>query len=238
MTFTLLAHDRQTRRWGGVAATGNLCVGGWVLRGDARAGICASQGLSPSTLWGEDALEIMRDGTTAADALARLTALDGGREERQFTAIGLDGTPHAFTGSHNHPACGEAVGTHAVAAGNMLASSTVPAAMLDAFEATQGSLTERLLVALQAGRAAGGDIRGMQSAALLVVGPDMAPLSLRIDDSAEPIAALTALHAKTMNPAYAEWLDYVPTRTDPHRQSHQGAGTDAHLIPAEIIGGR
>ena len=236
MTFTLLAHDRPTKRWGGIAATGNLCVGGWVLRGDARAGISASQGLSPSTLWGEDVLEIMRDGTPAPVAAARLVTADEGREERQFMAIGLDGVPRAFTGSQNHPSYGEAVGTGAVAAGNMLASDTVPAAMLAAFETASGTFEERLLAGLRAGQAAGGDARGTQSAALLVVGPDMAPLSLRIDDSADPIAALAALHAKTTNTAYAEWLDYVPTRADPNRQSHQGADIEAQPLPAEPIG--
>ena len=79
-------------------------------------------------------------------------------------------------------------------------------------------------------------MRGTQSAAMLVVGPDMAPLSLRIDDSTDPVAALAALHAKTMNAAYAEWLDYVPTRADPHRQSHQGADTETQPLPAEPIG--
>lgn len=236
MTFTLLAHDRQSKRWGGIAATGNLCVGGWVLRGDARAGISASQGLSPSTLWGEDVLEVMRDGTTAPAAVAHLVAADGGREERQFMAIGLDGMPCAFTGSHNHPACGEALGTDAAAAGNMLASGAVPAAMLASFGTASGTFEERLLAGLRAGQAAGGDVRGIQSAALLVVGPDMAPLSLRIDDSADPVAELAALHAKTTDAAYAEWLDYVPTRADPDRQSHQGVDTGTQPLPAEPIG--
>ncbi len=237
MTFTLLARDPQTNCWGGVAATGNLCVGGWVLRGDARAGICATQGLSPSTLWGEDALAIMREADSAASAIEQLVAPDTGREERQFMAIGRDGIAHAFTGAQNLPVCGEAVGSHAVAGGNMLANENVPTAMLDAYEAAGGPLAGRLLDALRAGVAAGADVRGVQSAAMLIVGPGIAPVSLRIDDSPEPVAALAALHAKTQDPAYAEWLDYVPTRSDPHRRSGLGRSGDTEHSTAGAGGG-
>jgi len=78
----------------------------------------------------------------------------------------------------------------------------------------------------------------VQSAALLIVGADMAPFSLRIDDSAEPIAALQALHAKTMHPAYAEWLDYVPTRAAPQRASGHGRDEREQAYPANVIGRR
>ena len=87
MTFSILVRDPETGVLGGAAATGNLCVGGWVLRGDARAGLSASQGRTPSTLWGEDVLDAMRHGQNAAQAVAGIVAADRGRATRQLLAL-------------------------------------------------------------------------------------------------------------------------------------------------------
>ena len=89
--------------------------------------------------------------------------------------------------------------------------------MRDAFVAAQGRLTERLLAALSAAERAGGDTRGLQSAALLVVCNNTAPLTLRVDWAEDPIAALCDLHKRSQSGDYAAWLPTVPTRNDPER---------------------
>ena len=101
MTFSILVRDPETGAMGGAAATGNLCVGGWVLRGDVRAGLSASQGKTPSTLWGEDVLDGMRKGLSAKNAVAALVSADRGRETRQLLAIDRGGRTAAFTGDEN-----------------------------------------------------------------------------------------------------------------------------------------
>jgi uncharacterized Ntn-hydrolase superfamily protein len=89
--------------------------------------------------------------------------------------------------------------------------------LCDGYLAANGSLSEKLLEALAAAEGAGGDIRGLQSAALLVVSDDAPPLTLRVDWSHDPIAALRDLHRRSRMGAYAEWLPCVPTRNDPER---------------------
>ena len=84
MTISILAVDEKTGRIGGIAATGSLCVGGWVLRGHPESGMSASQGTAPSTLWGEDVLTAMRTGMSAVDAVAAVTSPDPGRAHRQL----------------------------------------------------------------------------------------------------------------------------------------------------------
>lgn len=217
MTFSLLVRDPGSGALGGAAATGSLCVGGWVLRGDSRAGMTASQGAAPSTLWGEDVLELMRGGTDAQLSITRITAADSGRNWRQIAALDRAGRSAIFTGERNTGWHGSLSGEELVAAGNMLRGPEVLEAAVDAFTNTSGALPERLLAALRAGERAGGDSRGLQSAALLVVCDDQPPLTLRVDWAEAPLEALTALHARTREPAYANWLPRVPTRRDPER---------------------
>lgn len=217
MTFSILARDPGTGALGGAAATGSLCVGGWVLRGDSRAGVSASQGAAPSTMWGEDALGALRAGEEAARAVARLTGADAGRDWRQLAALGRGGAGAAFTGARNTDWRGHVARGDAVAAGNLLTGPEVLDAALAALDATGGGFADRLLAALAAGQGAGGDSRGLQSAALLIVADDAPPLSLRIDWAADPVADLRALLARTRAADYAGWLPTVPTRADPER---------------------
>jgi uncharacterized Ntn-hydrolase superfamily protein len=217
MTFSLLARDLSTGALGGAAATGSLCVGGWVLRGDSRAGMSASQGAAPSTMWGEDVLEMMRAGTDAETAVARLTGSDHGRSWRQLAAIGRSGPGAAFTGKNNTGWRGSMIRADMVAAGNMLTGPGVLEALFDGFSGASGTFPERLLAALRAAEAAGGDSRGLQSAALLVVSDDSAPLTLRVDWAEAPLDALAELLGKTREPPYATWFATVPTRNDPER---------------------
>jgi uncharacterized Ntn-hydrolase superfamily protein len=217
MTFSILAQDLNTGCMGGAAATGSLCVGGWVLRGDSRAGMSASQGAAPSTLWGEDALNRMQAGDTAEQAVAAITQADAGRDWRQIAALDHAGGTACFTGAHNTVWRGSLVEPGLVVSGNLLAGPQVLAAMRDTFVTAAGSLAERLLAALAAAEAAGGDTRGLQSAALLVVSDDAAPLTLRIDWAEDPIKDLGHLHARSQSGDYAAWLPSVPTRNHPDR---------------------
>ncbi|MFC2967413.1 DUF1028 domain-containing protein [Acidimangrovimonas pyrenivorans] len=217
MTFSILARDPKTGAIGGAAATGSLCVGGWVLRGDIRAGMSASQGAAPSTFWGEDVLGLMRDGVSAAEAVARVVAPDQGRDWRQLSALDLNGGTGVHTGKRNTPVMAEYAFETGIAAGNMLASDRVPAAIAEGFLGAQGDFAGRLLDALFAGRAAGSDSRGLMSAALLVLREDAAPLTLRIDYSEDPLADLRALLSRATSGDYGDWARQVPTMKAPQR---------------------
>ena len=217
MTVSILAYDEKTGILGGAAMTGSLCVGGWVLRGGADSGLSASQGTAPSTLWGEDVLGAMQAGASAAQAVATITAPDTGRAHRQLAAIDTQGRTGHFTGDHSVPVCGALEGPNVVIAGNMLASPEVLVATRNAYLACSGAMPDRLLAALNAGACAGGDSRGLLSAALLVVSRSQTPLSLRIDRSAQPLADLATLLAAVRAEPYWGWTQVVPTLDDPYR---------------------
>lgn len=217
MTISILAIDEKAGAFGGAATTGSLCVGGWVLRADPDSGVSASQGSLPSTLWGTGVLDRMRAGLAAPDAVRETVAPDRGRAHRQLAALDPSGRVGHFTGASSIPAAGARTAPGVVVSGNLLAGDAVLDACLDGFRAAPGDLAERLLAALGAAEAAGGDSRGLLSAALLVVAPTAAPLSLRIDHSPQPIASLTDLHRRATTGEYAEWARHVPTAADPHR---------------------
>ncbi len=217
MTFSILAQDLNSGALGGAAATGSLCVGGWVLRGDSRAGLSASQGAAPSTMWGEDVLDRMRTGEDAQTAVSAVVGADSGRAWRQLAALDCHGGTTCHTGTQNTDWRGSLVAPGLVVAGNLLAGPQVLAALRDSFLHAQGGLAERLLAALAAAEAAGGDTRGLQSAALLIVSDDAPPLTLRVDWSEAPVRALHDLHRRSQTGDYAAWLPRVPTRNDPQR---------------------
>ena len=217
MTISILAFDEKTGTYGGAATTGSLCVGGWVLRGNAESGLSASQGSLPSTLWGDDVLALMRDGESAEAAVERVVSADAGRGERQLSALDPAGGTGAFTGEKSIATAGARMARQVVVAGNLLASEAVLDACLDGFRAADGALDARLLAALRASDAAGGDSRGLLSAAMLVVGRNRPPLSLRVDYSETPIDALAELHGRATNGDYARWTRHVPTLEDPQR---------------------
>src|SRR5690554_1543068 len=107
MTFSILVHDPETGVIGGAAATGSLCVGGWVLRGDARYGLSASQERAPSTLWGENVIDLMGKGHSAEAAVEKVTMDDSGRGYRQLSALNCNGRGAVFTGQDNTPVTAE-----------------------------------------------------------------------------------------------------------------------------------
>jgi len=115
------------------------------------------------------------------------------------------------------PACGHRAAEHVVVAGNMLAGEAVLDAILDTYLSSNAPFRQRLLAALDAGEAAGSDSRGLMSAAMLVVGQDIPPLTLRIDYSETPLADLRTLHDRATTGAYGDWMHLVPTLRTPDR---------------------
>ena len=154
---------------------------------------------------------------SAADAIAEVTDMDTGRASRQLASVDLSGRSAAFSGQANLAFCGHRVADGMVAAGNILKGAHVLEAMLETFKHANGTFPQRLLAGLTTGEASGGDNRGTLSAALLHVGPDIAPLDLRIDCSQSAMSDLQALYERTREPGYAAWAASVPTATDPYR---------------------
>lgn len=217
MTISILAFDEKTGSYGSAATTGSLCVGGWVLRGDAESGMSASQGSLPSTLWGTDVLARMRAGDSADKAVAAVTGADAGRAERQLAALDPLGGTAAYTGSASIAAAGSKSAQNVIAAGNLLHAPSVIDTCLDGYLTATGPFATRLLAALEAASQDGGDRRGLLSAALLVVRRDAAPLTLRIDHSVTPLEDLRALYTRATTGSYADWAAMVPTLDDPER---------------------
>ncbi|MCB1337896.1 MAG: DUF1028 domain-containing protein [Maritimibacter sp.] len=217
MTFSLLARDPASGAIGGAAATGSLCVGGWVLRGSLSGGMSASQGKAPSTFWGEDVLAAMAEGQAAEKAVEAVTAPDSGAAQRQLTALPYVGPGAVFSGTENAPEIGELVFDGGVAAGNMLTRAAVVDALGAGFAEATGAFPERLLAGLVAAEAAGSDSRGLQSAALLVLSPHHAPLTLRVDYAEAPLDALASLLKRATSGDYAAWAAQVPCLADPER---------------------
>ena len=120
MTYSILLHDEETGTYGGAAATGSLCVGGWVLRGHPESGLSASQGTSPSTLWGDEVLARMKSGQPAQAAVEAVVAPDAGRAHRQLAALDPKGRTGFFSGTASVAWFGALSRRGVVAAGNML----------------------------------------------------------------------------------------------------------------------
>lgn len=217
MTFSILTFDRKTGVFAGAAATGSLCVGGWVLRGDIESGLVASQGTAPSSFWRDDVMRRLHAGQSSEAAVRAVTTSDPGRAHRQLAAIDRTGGTAAFTGESSVPHADAIPSDFMVVAGNMLSGPEVLAAMRAAAQDGPRDPAERMFAVLEAAQAAGGDSRGLQSAALLILSPDAPPLDLRIDHADDPVAALRRLHGKTQEQPYRGWLDEVPVLRDKGR---------------------
>ena len=168
---------------------------------EPHAGAVATQSYA-NPRYGPDGLALLRQGLAADDVVARLTAADEGREQRQLGVVDAHGGSATFTGSGCHAWAGGRTGPGYAAQGNILVSGATVNALAETFEASAGRpLAERLVDCLAAAQAAGGDSRGQQSAALLVVerGGGYAHLSdtlvdLRVDDHPAPIEELRRIH--------------------------------------------
>jgi uncharacterized Ntn-hydrolase superfamily protein len=196
MTFSIVARDAQTGEFGIAVQSKFLAVGAVVPWAKAVVGAIATQSWA-NTRYGPQGLELLASGLTATEVLARLTNDDEGRASRQVGIVGIEGEPASFTGDECYPWAGGRVGKHYTCQGNILAGEETVLAMARTFEETPGQLCDRLMAALAAGQAAGGDSRGQQSAALLVVrqgggygGFNDRFIDLRVDDHPRPIDEL------------------------------------------------
>ena len=151
-------------------------------------------------------------------AVAAVTGADTGRAARQLAALDLSGGAAVHTGDENTDVKGSRADDGFVASGNLLSDTAVLDALADSYRSATGPFAQRLLTAIRAAERAGGDSRGLQSAALLVVGRDIPPLTLRVDHDADPIAALTRLHDRATTGDYGDWTRTVPVLDDPHRK--------------------
>jgi uncharacterized Ntn-hydrolase superfamily protein len=218
MTLSILARDPEKGLLGGAAMTGNLCVGAWVVWGDSRTGIAATQGEDPSTIWADEAFERLRaNDQEAQHVVDQVTAGDHGRDWRQMTLLCRTGTRGVFTGARNGDWKGHLVDEDLIVAGNILKGVEVLEAARDAYRQAEGLMVDRLLAGLRAADAAGGDTRGIMSSSLLIVSDTEPPLDLRIDWSDRPLDALGDLLERARQPDYARWVGGLPVRADPER---------------------
>jgi len=191
-----VAFDPKTGDLGVAVASKFLAVGSVVPYAKAGVGAIATQSFA-NTTFGPKGLELLRKGLTPSQVLKQLLASDRDRELRQVGIVDAKGRAAAFTGKKCLPWAGHIVGKGFAVQGNILAGEQVVNAMAKAFQETQGELAERLMAALEAGEQAGGDARGKQSAAILVVrkgagygGFDDRYIDLRVDDHPEPVKEL------------------------------------------------
>jgi uncharacterized Ntn-hydrolase superfamily protein len=189
-TFSIVAHCPQTGELGIAVSTAIPAVGAINPFAKARVGAIATQAVSNPYL-GIDGLDLLAQGMSATKVLDQLLRTDTDREKRQLSIVDAQGNVAAFTGNEVEPWRGHRVGPGYVIAGNLLVGEETLLAMAETFEAAQGALGKRLLVALEAGQAAGGDRRGKVSAALLVVRDQEYPyIDLRVDEHPKPVAEL------------------------------------------------
>jgi uncharacterized Ntn-hydrolase superfamily protein len=194
MTFSIVAHCPQTGDLGVAVSTAIPAAGAINPLARAGVGAIATQAWSNPYL-AIDGLSLLARGLPATEVLSRLLALDADRERRQLCIVDAHGGVAVFTGEGVQPWKGHLVGKGYVAAGNLVIRGETIQAMADAFEAAQGPLADRLLVALEAGQAAGGDRRGRVSTALLVVRDEEYPhVDLRVDEHADPVAELRRIY--------------------------------------------
>ena len=208
-TFSILGFDPATGEVGGAVQSRVFSVGNGVLWGEADVGVVATQAIVDVS-YGPQALSLLRQGVAPSDVVRRVWENDPNprpdnwtKEGRQFAVMNARGEVAVYTGPKATEWAGHRVGKYCSAQGNILAGEAVVSSMVDAFEKTTGHLSLRLLAALEAGQAAGGDRRGMQSAAMLIVKKDGGVwlhndvvLRLQVDDHPEPIKELRRLVEK------------------------------------------
>ena len=199
-TFSIVARDPVTGEMAVAVQSHWFSVGTAVTWGEAGVGVVATQSFVNKS-YGIKGLALMKAGKSATDALSELLAADDGREVRQVAMIDVNGNVSAHTGKKCIDFAGHIIGKNYSVQSNMMLNNQVCSAMSKAFEASEGKpLAERVLASLQAAQAVGGDIRGKQSAALLVVAGrsegkpwDERLIDLRVDDHAAPLVELDRL---------------------------------------------
>lgn len=214
MTWSILARDEKGR-FGVAIASRFFAVGALCVHTARGVGALSTQALM-NPLYGPRGIALLAGGMPAQQVIARVTAGDAGREHRQVHVLPSQGDPAAHTGSACIDWCGHRLGDGFSVAGNMLAGPQVIEATAQAFLATRGEdLAQRLLAALAAGEAAGGDKRGKQAAALRIHGDEDWPeLDLRVDDHDEPVLELQRLYRKSLE-RYQPFMACLAGRHDP-----------------------
>lgn len=214
MTWSILARDANGHLGVAIASrffsVGALCV--HTRRG---VGAISTQALM-NPLYGQAGLDLLAQGRPAPEVIATLIAGDEGREQRQVHVLPVHGPGAAFTGTQCIDWCGHLLRDGFSVAGNMLAGPRVIEATAEAFLNSRGrDMAERLLDAMAAGEAAGGDKRGKQSAALRIhADEDYLALDLRVDDHADPLSELRRLHAVSLE-RFQPFLSCLPGRGRP-----------------------
>ena len=211
MTYSIVARDPETGYYGVAVASRFFAVGALVphLRG-GKCAVATQAFVSP--IWGIEAADRMAAGQAAADVITDLVARDAGRAIRQIHMIDAQGNLAAHTGEECVEWCGDVMGAGVSVAGNMLAGPEVIADTLATYETHMHlPLAERLMTAMEAGQAAGGDKRGTQSAALVIHRTEDYPwLSLRADDHPDPLEELRRLH-DVAHERFIHVADAMPT---------------------------
>jgi uncharacterized Ntn-hydrolase superfamily protein len=204
VTYSIVARDPGTGELGVAVQSHWFSVGSVVTWARPGVGAVATQAIGEPA-YGPRALDLLAEGVPASDALSRLVADDPGGHLRQVAVVDGAGRVAAHTGSSAMPYAGHVIGDGVSCQANIMASERVWPAMLETFQAAGGSLAARLMSALDAAEAEGGDIRGRQSAAMLVVPaagePWRTAVSLRVEDHPDPLPELRRLLA--LHEAYA-----------------------------------
>jgi uncharacterized Ntn-hydrolase superfamily protein len=200
-TYSIIARDPKTGEMGVAVQSHWFSVGSIVTWGEAGVGVVATQSIVDPG-YGGKGLDLMRRGVSAPDALKQLLGADRERDVRQVAMLDAQGRVSAHTGALCIAAAGHRVGGGYSVQANIMANDTVWPAMASAFERTAGDLAERMLAALDAAQAAGGDLRGRQAAAILIVGPKSTGrpwagadrvFDLRVEDHPQPLVELRRL---------------------------------------------
>ena len=205
-TFSILGYDPETGQVGGAVQSRVFSVGNGVLWAEAGVGVVATQAIVDVS-YGPQGLELLRQGLSAQAVVEEILENDPdprpdgwSKLGRQFSVMDAWGEVATHTGPQASDWAGHRVGTYVSAQGNILAGPDVVSDMVDAFVATEGHLSFKLMAALEAGQAAGGDRRGMQSAAMIVVKEgggvwlnNDVVLRLQVDDAEDPIVELRRL---------------------------------------------
>jgi uncharacterized Ntn-hydrolase superfamily protein len=228
-TFSIVAHDPVSGEFGVAVASRFFAVGSVVPWARADVGAVATQSFA-NTSFGWRGLELLANGRTPQEAINELLKGDGDPNRRQVGIVGANGTSATYTGKDCIPWAGGRSGPHYAVQGNILAGEAVVAAMESTFVHTSGTLADRIYAALVAGDARGGDSRGKQSAAMLVVKKNAGyggftdrAIDIRVDDHAEPFIELgRLLDYAQMNYAWNEaWTlhtQHKPAGALPHME--------------------
>jgi uncharacterized Ntn-hydrolase superfamily protein len=199
-TYSIAACDLEAGQWGVATQSKFLAVGSVVPWAEPRVGAIATQAYA-NPRYGPDGLALLRQGLGAEEVVRRLTEADDGRAERQLGVVDASGRGATYTGEECLDWAGGRTGASYAAQGNILVSAATVDALAETFESSSGPLVERLLDALDAAQAAGGDSRGQQSAALLIVEADAGyaglshvSVDLRVDDHERPLEELRRLY--------------------------------------------